>query len=124
MSTKVNLEMFHRETFIVYAQMIDTDGDPIDLTASNNYIRWGVSSASNTTPALVLTSNGAGIAPDTDAANGDIVITIAANAQANIYPNTAYVHECRIDLADGTSMVQFDGNIIFKRSMFTPANVA
>lgn len=103
------------ETWRMSMTFYEADGaTPLDLTGAE--VEWAVAAAMIDTP-IASFDTATGIVIDADPTSGKAEMSIAPAAHAALLPG-AYVHQARVVLSDGTALVQFEGALTVRESLF------
>lgn len=106
-----NFSMYSGDTRRVRVTVVDTNGDPVDLTGSS--ITWSLSSDSTATGSQAITYTLSDNVALIDAVNGIFEVTIVPAATASITGDKRY-HEAELTESDGTVTTVMTGTITIK----------
>lgn len=115
MSTKHDLEFHYKEHWPIDFEVLDGDGDAIDITAAT--LQWRMVNAAGTTvmtrtagDGLTVTSGSAGLCT--------LLVTPTHQTDASVAQSTRYQWEFKVTTSGGTSSVQARGELVVLPSLF------
>lgn len=110
-----NFIMYQGESKLIEAPVVDSDGNPLDMTGAT--IEWkAFDTTEDTTPSIEKSTASGNISViDKNATNDGLRITLVPADTESLVPEV-YYHECRVIDSVGNEEVVFSGFITLKLS--------